>query len=65
MHTQDLKKEGDQFFKVREFDKAIACYTAAIMLRDTSPELLIDLHLSRSRCVCRAASPRAHVRSSL
>jgi hypothetical protein len=65
MHTQDLKKEGDRSFKDRELDKAIACYTAAIMLRDTSPELLIDLHLNRSRCVCRAAAPRARVRSSL
>ena len=65
MHTQDLKKEGDQFFKVWECDKAIACYAAAIMLRDTSPELLFDLHLNRSRCVCHAAAPRARVRSSL
>lgn len=53
MTSEEVKREGNEFFKKKEFQKAIECYTAALLL-DPQNHLLYGnrslalLHLERN-----------------
>lgn len=47
-----LKDEGNQHFKLSEFDKALACYTQALSLDETKASLQDQAVLHRNLAAC-------------